>query len=169
MIYVCVSSSFSSSLCQPRANALIRLPTDCRGGKKCNNRSSRPAWGSRVNHEGGGFHIHPAFLFLFCSTTQPDSYEGKEWTVHIKPLVSRRINVSQWKTPHRQGGLSKSKQAHGSRALLHATESNSTTLLFFLQAFEELFMMWGHVYMHVILLSLNFKWFMFHIKIWTER
>lgn len=36
MIYVCgrrMPQPLSSSLWQPRANALIRLPADCRGGK----------------------------------------------------------------------------------------------------------------------------------------
>lgn len=158
MIYVCVrqmsqplSSSVSSSLWQPVANALIRLPADCRGEKKeRNNRSSSPAWGPRVNHEGGCFHIHPALLSLLCPATRPDSYEGSESAAYIKPLVSRRINVSQWKTPRCQEGLSKRVNKLRVQRLSCMLRNQIHPCWGVLQAFEEIFMMWGNVYMSVM-------------------
>lgn len=70
MIYVCgrrmsqpLSSSVDSSLWQPGDNALIRLPADCREGKKeRNNHSSSPAWGLWVNGEGGELSYSSCFI-----------------------------------------------------------------------------------------------------------
>lgn len=69
----------SSSLWQPRANALIRLSADCKGEgkereKKRNNRSSRPAWGPQVQQQGGvgqgGGGGGGAFIFILALLLQ---------------------------------------------------------------------------------------------------
>lgn len=84
----------SGSLWQSSANTVILLPA-VRTGQERPDR-----WLSPTSSQWGkGFHISPALFPLLCPATQPDSYMGKEWSAHIKPLVSRRINVTQGKSP----------------------------------------------------------------------
>lgn len=86
MIYVCgrrmsqpLSSSVDSSLWQPGDNALIRLPADCREGKKnaiIIHQVQLGACESTVR--AGSSHIHPALSSLLCRIIRSDSYEWDE-------------------------------------------------------------------------------------------